>query len=219
MIFDKGFNKSIDLIKEVDEDLYGLFHRFCLMLPARVKRKTEECEDFVIDNELYNAEMLRTVNSVNLDFITYKKYFRHFIYAHRYFEEDLFKDEVDITLFTLNQRNTQKKKPNLEFYFEEKDNEYKFLGTNDNSQEKTLDLVYNVRLEKREDEFYLISEKLFRGIQLYQKENLVSFDTLMNFVEDEEEYEEELEVEFDLDSNLEDKLNGLFKDFGEEESL
>ena len=182
MIFDIGFDKTIELIKEVDVNLYNFFRDFCLNLPANVKSKTEECEDFSFDNDLYNAEMLRTVNSLNLDFITYKEYFRNFVYVRRFFEEDILEENVDLSLFVFNQRNTKRKLPNLNLYYEKNDNGYKFLGTNDKDCLKNTDTNYEVKLQSRDEMYYLVSTKSFRGIEIYRKEVPIGLWNMLKIV-------------------------------------
>lgn len=203
-IFDKGYNKILDLIGVVDPNLDKVYKNFAMKLSNRLVNRISGCENFSIDNEDFHVELSMLVNSLWLDHIKKReKYLAYEIYVHRLFEEDLFVDELNYRLFRFGFRNSEKKSPDLKLYYEEKDGKLKYMGSNDEEGEFIIDTYWDVYLERREDDnFYLICKKEFRGAVIYENEVEITFDELMQCVETEDEYEEDWDVEFDADFDL-----------------
>lgn len=200
-VFNKGFNKIFDLVETVEPKLISRYQTFIDSLPRIVLDKTSKCKDFIIDTDNYTVEMDRMPNSLDLDYIQKNGYKRTQIMVHRYFEQELFEQDVSITLLTFSQRNTARKKKDLQLFYEEINNQYKFIGCNDPDL-TDIDYKWEVFFEMQNDEFYLISKFSFRGLEISCKKIEVSFDELFQCIETEDEYEEDLEIEFNPDFDL-----------------
>lgn len=200
-VFQKGFNKVFDLIETADVLAIDDYEKLVGNLPVDVLMNMLTCEDFNIDNEKYNADMVRLVNAVSLEYIKYKNYLKTDIYVHRLFQEDLYKEEVNIKLFAYSKRNTVKKKEPLKVFFNHENGKYK-LEKVENDDKNIIDTSCEVFLERIDDDFYLRTHRIVRGWEIYEKIIPVSFDEILQCVEDEDEYEEDIEIEFDADFDL-----------------
>lgn len=201
-VFDKGFNKILDLIEDVD---YQLFNRFKLMmrfLPENLKDKLQKCEDVEFRNDAFNFEMLRTENSLNLDFaLESPKYLKNEIYIRRLFDEDMLSDEEEIKIFSIYQRNTKKK--NSPLLFKECDGVLTPFTTEDRAKEIKVELI----IKKVKDSFVLIKNTNIRGLETREIKDVFKLEEMFEYLEVEDEYEEELEVYLDIDDDFNDKLN------------
>jgi len=200
-VFQKGFNRVLDLIESADGFAFNDYINLIESLPQEVVNKLYDCDDFNVDNKFYNADMLRMVNAVSLEYIRYKNYLKTDVFIHRLFEEDLYKDDVNIKLFAYSQRNTPDKKEPYKMYFNKKNKDYIYTGDNQ-TDEKILDTTCEIFLQRKDDDFYLITTRNFRGWEMYEKAVPISFDELLQCIEDEDEYEEDLEIEFDAEFDL-----------------
>ena len=200
-IFQKGFNKVFDLIETADDLAIRDYEKLVESLPVETLIKLFECDDFNVDNERYNADLVRLVNAVSLEFIKYKDYLKTDVYIHRLFEEDLYKEEVNIKLFAYAQRNTVKKKEPLKVYLNHENDEYK-LERIENNDKSIIDTSCEIFLERIGDDFFLRTHRIVRGWEIYEKVIPVSFDEILQCVEDEDEYEEDIEIEFDAEFDL-----------------
>ena len=201
-VFDKGFNKVLDLVESYNSSFYNKYKSVIDTVDDIVLDAVVDCEDFATGNAKYDVDFMRLPNAVSLDYTRKKKFLRSEIYVHRIFEEDLFKMGVELKLFSIDIRNCEKKPKNLEFYYEVKNNKLNFVGTNDTKDKIDIDIHYQIDLVSENDEFYLVCTKELRGVPIYSKEIPISFDELYQYVETEEEYEEDMEVEFDADFDL-----------------
>lgn len=202
LIFDKGFNKVLDLIGSVDNEAVNNYKKIVNIIPEEVLDAISGCEDFATDCAEFNVDFMRLVNAVSLDFSRNKNFIRTDIYVHRIFEDDLFKNNLSLKIFAINVRNTENKKPNIQLNYIQEKGGYKFVGTNDNANEKIIDYTFEIYLDSRDDQYFLVSVKSFRGVVLNTKEVEISFDELMCAVEDEDDCEDDCEVEFDADFDL-----------------
>lgn len=193
-IFSKGFNKILDLVEVYNEDFYAEYKAIIDTINDTVLSAVKECEDFATGNGEYDVDFMRLVNEVSLDYTRKKNYMRSDICIHRIFEEDLFKNGLKQKIFSIDQRNTKVKLPHVQFYYEEKNGKYDFVGINH-------DVHYQIDLEMLDGEFYIVSS-VFNGIKTHRIKVPISFDELLNYVEKEDEFEEDLEVEFDSDFDL-----------------
>lgn len=201
-VFDKGFNKVLDLVESYNSAFYKKYEAIIDTIDDVVLDAVVDCEDFATGNNNFDVDFMRLVNAVSLDYTRKKNYLRSEIYVHRIFEEDLFKTGLELKLFSIDQRNCEKKPKNLEFYYEVNGDKLNFVGTNDKKDNIDIDMHYQIDLVSENEEFYLICTKELRGIPVYRKEIPVSFDELYQFVENEDKYEEDMEVEFDADFDL-----------------
>lgn len=201
-VFDKGFNKVLDLVESKDKSIFNNFKTIIDIIPDNVIDAISSCDDFATEEENFNVDFMRLVNAVSLEFTNNNKYLKSDVYVHRIFEEDLFKQELNLKIFSINMRNTFKKMPKLELFYEQVGDKYKFVGSNDKDKEKILDYTCEIYLANKEDEFYLNIINQFRGIELSNIQIPITFDELMNYVEVEDEFEEDMEIEFDADFEL-----------------
>lgn len=193
-VFDKGFNKILDLIEEYCDDFYERYKSIIDIINENVLDAVNECEDFATGNKEYDVDFMRLVNKISLDYIRKKNYLRSEISIHRIFEEDLFKDGFECEIFSIEQRNTKQKLQNVQFYYEEKDGKYNFLGMSENS-------LCRIDLVMVDEEFYLICTEN-NGFRTEQRKIPISFDELCQFVENEDDYEEDMDIEFDADFDV-----------------
>ncbi|MBR4998334.1 MAG: hypothetical protein IKY10_00495 [Clostridia bacterium] len=196
-VFQKGFHKVLDLVETADVYAIKDYERLVGNLPGDVLIEMFKCEDFVIDNEKYNADMVRLVNELSFEFVTNKKFSQTEMTIHRVFEEDLYKDEVYVRLFSYSFRNTSKKQEPMQVFYEEKDGKYNYTGNN--KENNSFDLNCEVYLERIDDDFYLRSVRTICGWEIYDKRIPVTFDEIIQCVEDEDEYADDLEMELDFE--------------------
>jgi len=201
-VFDKGFNKVLDLVESYNGSFYNKYKSVIDIVDDIVLDAVVDCEDFATETEAFDVDFMRLVNAVSLDYSRKKNYLRSEIYIHRIFQEDLFKTGLNLKLFSIDQRNAEIKPKNLEFYYELKENKLDFIKTNDEKDKIDIDIHYQIDLVSENDEFYLVCTKELRGIPIYSKEIPISFDDLYQFIETEEEFEEDLEIEFNGDFEL-----------------
>ncbi len=200
-VFQKGFNGVLDLIETADGFAFKSYENLINSLPKEIVEKLYDCDDFNVENVNYNADLLRTVNAVSLEFISYKDYLKTDIFVRRIFEEELYKEDVDIKLFAYAQRNTTKKQEPFKMFFNKQGDDYVYQGDNQ-GDDKILDTTCEIFLQRKGDDFYLLTKRNFRGWEIYKKTISVSFDEVLQCLEDEDEYEEEMEVEFDAEFDL-----------------
>ena len=200
-VFQNGFHKVLDLVETADKTAIKNYESVIRILPSDVLIEMFNCEDFNIENENYNADMLRLVNALSLEFIRYKNYLKADLYVHRVFEEDLYKDEVDIKIFAYACRNSENKREPLKMFFESVNGKYKFVGA-ENTDKNIIDESCEVFLQRVDDDFFLRTRRVIRGWEIYNKAIPISFDEILQCVEDEEEYAEDIEIEFDAEFDL-----------------
>lgn len=202
-IFEKGFNKVLELVSVWDEEVAKRFKSLVRIMPNSVTRKTYKCQDILIDNDVYNFEMLRTENSLNIDYIIKgEKFLKTEVYIRRIFEEDLLKEDFDIELFSIYQRNTSKRPPRI--MFDGSDNYLNMLTNQDGSKE----IKYTIGLKGVGDYFFLYKKTNIKGVEVLEGLAMLECVELFDYLETEDEYEEELEVYMDLDDDFNNKLNG-----------
>jgi len=197
-VFQKGFHKVLDLVETADDTAIQFYEKFIGQLPAEVLLGLVTCEDFVIDDEKYNADMVRLVNELSFQYVLNQKFSQTSLSVHRVLEEDLYKDVVNIKIFSYSYRNTKIKPEPFKVYFEERDGKYFYQGNN-KKQNNDLDVKCEVYLLRDDNEFFLRSVRTINGWEIYDKQIPVTFDEIIHCVEDEEEYEEEIEMELDFD--------------------
>ena len=197
-VFQKGFHKVLDLVETADENAIKYYENLVGNLPVEVLLKMLECEDFNITNDNYIAEAVRLVNEINFEFVRNKKFAQIEMNVHRIFEEDLYKDEVRIRLFSFYARNVKNRPKALQVFLQENNGKYK-LEKLENDDKNLIDINCEVFLERIDDDFYLRTRKTIRGWEVCDKIVPVSFDEIIQCVEIEDEYEEDIEMELDFD--------------------
>lgn len=201
-IFQKGYNKILDLVEEIDGYLVKKYKQFVNSLPEEVIDVIGECEDACGVNDDYDIEICALVNAVDIDFTRFKNYLRTNICVHRIFEDNLFEGECSIRIFSFSERNTKKKMPDLKMFYEEVDGKYRYLGNNDQTNGNAKEYEWDVYLDRFGDDFILSSTMYFKGCEIYKNERLISFDEVMQCVEDEDDFEEDMEFDFTPDFDI-----------------
>lgn len=204
-IFDKGFNKVLDLIEYSDAELFNRYKSALHFVPKKILCKLQDCEDVSFNTEGYSFEMLRTENSLNIEFnLEGEKYLKTQMYIRRIFAEDILDDDQEkIKIFSIYQRNSKDKK--YPYVFE--DNKGVLRAKNYKDDENSKELGVNFVLEKDSFGIYLVRYTTVRGVVLREVKDVLDLDDMYEYLEVEDEYEEELEVEFTLDED-DDWLNG-----------
>lgn len=196
-VFQKGFHKVLDLVETADDFAIKCYEKLVGNLSGDVLIEMFKCDDFSIDCDQYNAEMVRLVNELSFEFVTNKKFSQTSLSVHRVFEEDLYKNEVYVRLFSYSFRNTSKKQELMKVFFEERDGKYNYTGSN--KENNSFDINCEVYLERVDDDFFLRSVRTVCGWEIYDKRVPVTFDEIIQCVEDEDEYVEDIEMELDFD--------------------
>ena len=204
-IFDKGFNKVLDLIEYSDAELFNRYKSALRFVPKKILCKLQDCEDVSFNTEGYSFEMLRTENSLNIEFnLEGEKYLKTQMYIRRIFAEDLLDDDKEeIKIFSIYQRNSKDKKHPYVF----EDNNGVLRAKNYKDDENSKELGVDFVLEKDSFGIYLVRYTTVRGVVLREVKDVLDLDDMYEYLEVEDEYEEELEVEFTLDED-DDWLNG-----------
>ena len=124
-VFQKGFHKVLSLVEIADDTAIRYYENLVGNLPVDILMKLIECDDFNINNENYIADAVRLVNEISFEYIKNNKYSQIEMSVHRIFEEDLYKDNVNIKLYSFSLRNTKNKpKPLTLFVCEENGNSW-----------------------------------------------------------------------------------------------
>lgn len=197
-VFQKGFHKVLGLVEIADEAAIRYYENLVGNLPVDILMKLIECDDFNINNENYIADAVRLVNEISFEYIKNNKYSQIEMSVHRIFEEDLYKDDVNIKLYSFSLRNTKNKPKPVTLFISEENGKFKLERT-ENFDKNVIDITCEVFLERVDDDFYLRTKKTSRGWEVDDKVEPVSFDEIMQCVEDEDEYEEDIEMDLDFD--------------------
>ena len=75
-IFDKGFNRVLDLMSDADPSLAEIYAKSVRSIPRVVKDMTARCVDYQTTNNNYSVECARLVNAIDLDYTNYKNNIR-----------------------------------------------------------------------------------------------------------------------------------------------
>lgn len=170
-IFDKGFNKILDLISIGENETSDKFAKFVKLLPYNVKEETQKCCDFETQNEDCEVSYSRLVNAIDFEFVKLKPYLRFEIYVHKLFKEDLSPKKI----FSLKVNN--------------------LMGAN----YKDFDISWEVYLDYNDFGPYLEFKKTLCGNERYLLRKQISYYELERYLETEEQYEDDWEIEFDAD--------------------
>jgi len=211
LIFDKGYNKILDLLEEADLEVASMHEKVVNNMPINVFNQIRELEDFTKQTSTHNTEMIMLGNRIDLDFTRYQNFINAQMEVHRIFEQHVFPkvdkkgnfiQEEPIVLYKLEIRNTPRKQPDLNVYFEEQNGKFVYVGSN-NTDNNIIDLCYIVSLEKIAGNFFLVSTKTARGWEIYTKRSEIAFDEVIDRVEDEDDYEEDaVDAEFEADFDI-----------------
>lgn len=203
-IFQECYNKTLDLIADVDFALIKKFKSFVQILPNDVVKRISVGKDFNTDyeNTEFYAEMLAFNNSLDFDFTRYKNYLRVEFKISRFFVEQLYEDGEPIELFNFKYRNEEEKQPELRVFYELKDGKFVYNGDNNKAKPHYVDIEYEVYIEKQNDKYILVSRKMSRGWVIYEKKYQAFLDELIQCSETEDEYEKDEAIEFEADFDI-----------------
>ena len=208
-VFAEDYNKMLDLVEKVDAEVVEKYKKIISKMPTSVIEmlpyKKEFCfegEDLRIDKDCYD-EM------IEFQYTTYRKYFNASMNIYPYYEDELLEDDEDeeyeeieidpeiedeedgnIFIFSLTMTNTQGE-AKIKFNFEEDNGKYKYVGAEQNG----IELDYSVFVERREDEFFLVSKHLLNGVEIKKIEKSISYEELSEYACEEKELEEDVDFE------------------------
>ena len=183
-VFDKGFNKVLDLIESAKGQGAEGYCNFVNILPDEVLEKLETCEEFETENQFYIASLCNTGNTLHFDFARRYNYLRVQLKVHRIFQEEIEKDD-NIELFELVLKNTP---------------------TAVKKGEDSFEYRWNINLVLEGYDYYLktlttIDDKSNRHKKIVDKIYVskvpVTYDEIQTSLETEDKYSPDLEVEFD----------------------
>ncbi len=178
-IFDKGFNKVLDLVESAAGQGAEGFQNLVDILPDEVLEETKKCEEFSDANQFYVVDLCNTGNTLHFDFARNYNYLRVMVKLHRIFQKEL--DENDnIELFEFVIKNTP---------------------TGVKNCSNALEYRWNINLVLKGYDYYLTTITTINN-KVYFNEVQVSYDEIQNCLETENEYSPDLEVEFDADFDL-----------------
>ena len=183
-VFDKGFNKVLDLIESAAGQGAEGYENLVDILPDDVLEKLETCEEFEIENQFYIASLCNTGNTLHFEFARRYNYLRVQLKVHRIFQEEIDSDD-NIELFELVLKNTPTGVKKGENAFEDRWNINLVLDGFDYYL-KTLTTI---------DDKSNINQKIVDKV--YVSKVPVTYDEIQTSLETEEEYSPDLEVEFD----------------------
>lgn len=204
-VFAEGYNKMLDLVEMVDSELLEKYKKVISKMPASVIEmlpyKKEFCyqgEDLRIDKDCYD-EM------IEFQYTTYRKYFNASINIYPYYEDELLEDDEDedneeieidpeieeeedgdIFIFSLTMTNTQGE-AKIKFNFEEENGQYKYVGAEQNG----IELDCSVFVERRNDDYFLVSKHLLNGVEVKKIEKPISYEELVEYACEEKEIKDD----------------------------
>lgn len=188
-VFDKGFNKVLDLIESAKGQGAEGYCNFVNILPDEVLEKLETCEEFEIENQFYIASLCNTGNTLHFDFARRYNYLRVQLKVHRIFQEEI-ENNDSIELFELVLKNTP---------------------TGVKKGENAFEYRWNINLVLEGFDYYLktlttIDDKSNRHKKIVDKIYVskvpVTYDEIQTSLETEDEYKPDLEIEFDSGYDL-----------------
>ena len=184
-VFDKGFNKVLDLIEETKCQSVDAYKCLIETLPNEIVAQLSECDEFDESNQFYTADLVNCGNTLHFDFARNYNYLRTMLKVHRIYEKEV-EENDSIELFEIVIRNSFQKSNN------KGDFEYKC----------------NIYLERKGFEYYLVSKEKFKTEEnvtripqnkTYTSKVLVDYSIIEMCFETEEEYSPDLEIEFEGD--------------------
>jgi len=188
-VFDKGFNKVLDLIESAKGQGAEGYCNFVNILPDEVLEKLDTCEEFEIENQFYIASLCNTGNTLHFDFARRYNYLRVQLKVHRIFQEEI-ENNDSIELFELVLKNTP---------------------TGVKKGENAFEYRWNINLVLEGFDYYLktlttIDDKSNRNKKIVDKIYVskvpVTYDEIQTSLETEDEYSPDLEIEFDAGYDL-----------------
>lgn len=207
-VFAEDYNKMLDLVEMVDIELADKYKKVISKIPVKVlemlPHKKEFCyqaEDLRIDKDCYD-EM------IEFQYTTYRKYFNASMNIYPFYEDELLEDEDeeekevyidpeiaededgDIFIFSLTMTNTQGE-AKIKFNFQENNGEYKYIGAEQNG----VELDYSVFVERRDEDYFLVSKHTLNGIEVKKIEKPISYEELAEYACEEKEIEDDCDFE------------------------
>ena len=190
-LFGEKYNKVLDVIDFADEELAERYKKIIDNLPTVVKDKLSEEEDFNIDSKYFSASVEESDGCVlRFKYTRFDKYIHTEIHLYPFYEDELYDScedtGFDENLFVCSIRVTNtKQEPNIQFNYKEEDGKYIYTGCDITGFEIFCDLV----LERRDNDYYLITKKELNGFVINEKEIPVTYEELLDYA-NEAEYDE-----------------------------
>lgn len=197
-VFSEQHNKLLDLVEMVDQDLANKYQKFISSMPDDVYDLLDTKKKFAYKGDNCKVVLDRFDNMLEFEHVREDKYLCTSLNLYTFYEDDLL-DEVEYSididpdiaedqddmlfLFSMTITNTTEE-PEFKLTFEEVDGKYVYTGEKLNAQK--LEIDYEVFIEKRDDEFYLICNKTLNGLHVYSKELPISYEALLEYAMDEE---------------------------------
>ncbi len=193
--FEDKYNKILDLIAMADEKLANKYKSTISSLPDPVFKKLERGKNFKVFAQDFQSTLNFDGEMLEFDYTQYNKYFDVAIKIYPLYEEE-FSDEVeddDIDeameelqddLFKMNQwfifsltKSNVKGIAKLRIDYELEDNELKYVGTDING----VEIDYQVFVEKRDKDYYIMITKYLNGHELLKKEIPIEYEELIEY--------------------------------------
>lgn len=175
-VFDKGFNKVLDLVSSAKGQAAEGYCNFINILPDEVLEELSTCEEFEKSNQFYIVSLCNSGNTLHLEFASNYKYIRSQLKVHRIFQNEL-DEEDNIELFEFVIKNTP---------------------TGEKKGANAYEYRWNINLVLKGYDYYLNTITTINN-KVYYNEVEISFDEIQNCLETEDEYIPDIEIEFDSD--------------------
>lgn len=213
--FEEKYNKILDLIEYADGRLADKYVDTISNLPSSVVRQLENGGKFKGFDKVFDSRLEFDGEMLEFDYTQYDKYLDVAIRMYPLFEEE-FSDEFDELedeleeefemdfsdmnqwfIFSLTKSNV-KGVAKLKINYEMKDGKPEYVGTDING----VEIDYQVFLEKRDEDFFVMITKYLNGMEIYKKEVPIKYEELLEYTAtwgDIDEDEEEISSEYNED--------------------
>ena len=206
--FDDKYNKILELLEIADSKLAEKYVSTISSLPNAVIKKLESGTTFKGFATDFQSSLNFDDEMLEFDYTQYNKYYDVAIRIYPLYEEE-FADELDDEeldaeledlmdmnqwfIFSLTKSNV-KGVAKLNINYELKDNKLEYVSTDMNG----VEIDYQVFVEKRDEQFYLMTTKYLNGNEIYKKEIPIEYEELKKYAATWD----------DIDSQDEELLNG-----------
>ena len=210
MVFAEQYNKMLELVEKVDPYLANQYKKVITKMPVKVLERLPLNKEFSLEGEDFRVDYDRYDEMIEFQYTTYRKYFNASMNIYPYYDDELLEEEQDeeveelyvdpeiaededgdIFIFSLTMSNTQDE-AKIKFNFENVNGEYKFIGAEKNG----IELDCSVFIERRDEEFFLVSKHVLNGVEIKKIEKQISYEELLEYACYEEDVEE-IEDNFD----------------------
>ena len=203
--FEEKYNKILDLLEVSYNKLADKYVSTVLNLPKGVINKLESGKTFKAFAQDFQASLNFDGEMLEFDYTQYNKYYDVAIRIYPLYEEE-FADELDDeeldeeleALMDMNQwfmfsltKSNVKGIAKLKFEYELKDGKLECVNMDMNG----VEIDYQVFLEKRDKQFFIMITKYLNGNEILKKEVPIDYDDLLEYSstwDDINENEEEI---------------------------